>query len=410
MNRSKWMLVLLAGGLAGVVCALAQTGGSTTPSSTSVTYDSSLPDIPFVGAWDGDQPDCSDPDAETDCWKCEKSSSGNSAFPVPKYWYETDFTCPTFSMSNTVQSNCYCVLVGGKLTDIVSADYTAKDGRKHYESSIECCGGEPPEAEAITQNIEWNWTTAGLATEPASGHGQAATFEYTVPKGAFAIDVSFSAKAIPSDTNCPEITAGPEVIGKITGAGYEKYVTAPTPRAYPKPEYVEGMIVGSTGQVGFGSSYMKISQNLECKPVCENSSCPLYRLEGKFGPYEINIKVVSCIMVTVTGCDQPLYPLGSCKPRSDERKKETLAHEQKHLDLWWDFIDEWNMKVENFSLFDSCDFANKEKDMLIAEFTIARIEMNKRQDSHCPDFAGDPYYNFNGCGTEFFTDKYKQCP
>ena len=388
-NHSIWILALLAAGL--TLCVAHKTAGET------FDYNGN-PDQPFPDAWGDPDVDCDDPHdpGESDCWKCEGSSP---AVPVPKFQWILTRDCPTFSMSNTVQSNCYCVLAGEKLSDSYTAEYVATDGKKSYSPSIDGCGGDPPEDEPITQDIEWTWSTSGLATVPASGKEQTATFDYIVPEGSFSIEVIFSAKATPSDTNCNEITAGPEVIGKITGGGYSKYIPPPTTRDNPQPQYVEGIIINSDGDEGFGSSSMGISHHFECNPVCVNSGCELYRIEGKYGVYSTSIRSVKCIKVTVNGCSDPI---GSCKPRSQDRMNESLAHEQKHLNLWWDFIDEWNAKVEDLGLFDSCDFCNIAKNEFIAEFNIAYAEMLTRQKEHCPDFDGDPLYSYNGCGTEIF--------
>lgn len=410
MNRSKWMPVLLAGGLACTGCAVAQTGGGTPPSPSPVTYDSSKPDNPFVGAWDGEQLDCSDPHAETKCWKCEQSASGNSAFPVPKYWYETEVTCPQLKIKEKTHNECVCELVGTKKTVQVQATADTTEGKWRYVPKGEPgCGKNGPDNPIKFKEIKWAWKTIGRPGGDIMNMGDLATFDYVVPKGDVDISVVFKARGFPDHAQCGVLTSASRVVGRITGAGYEKYIPPPTPRNFPNPEYVEGMIVRSDGESGFGSSSMSMSQYFECKPVCEDSSCPLYRIEGKFGYYAAEIRVVSCIKVTVDGCNLPPSPRGSCKPRSKARQDETLEHEKKHLVIYWDFIDEWNRNVENLGLFDSCNFANKEKDKLISDFTKAKIALNKRQESHCPDYAGAPIYDFNGCGDEIFMDKFLKC-
>lgn len=399
MNRTQWILAIMAMGLTCAIAEKRSEGGSET-----ITYDGN-PDNPFPGAWGDPDVDCSDPHGpgESDCWKCEGSSP---AVAVPKFHWILTRNCPAFELTGETKSNCYCVLAGSKMSDSITAEFKETTGSVSYASSITGCGGTPPDEKPIDLSVEWAWSTSGLATEPSAGTSQTATFGYTVPKGPFSIDVTFTAKGTPSDSKCETVSAGPRVVGKITGAGYEKYIPPPTPRDYPDPQYVEGIIVSEDGKTGFGDYHISFSQHFDCEPVCENSACPLYRLEGKFAVHDIRIRVVSCIKVTVDGCDDPI---GTCKPRSEERKSESLAHEKKHLELWWDFIDEWNKKIENFCLFDSCDYANQEKNKLIAEFTIAKHAMSARQGSHCPDFNGDARYDINGCGTEFFTGKFREC-
>jgi hypothetical protein len=244
-------------------------------------------------------------------------------------------------MRNTVQSNCYCVLAGDELTDSVSAGYEAEDGKKYYESSIEGCGGDPPEEEPITLGIEWSWSTAGLTTDPASGTDSTATFEYTVPEGPFSIDVSFSAKATPSDTNCNEITAGPEVVGKITGEGYEKRSILPINIIYPSPRYVTTPPTDGQGNTGWGSLTVTISNDLECESVCSSTDCEKWRINGCFN-LDASMTILSCLSVTADDCNKQK---GECRERTFIEKVQTEHHEQKHYDLWRTFIDEWNERI-----------------------------------------------------------------
>lgn len=398
MKHSQWMPILLAAGLAWN--AAQRAAGET------IEY-SGDPDHPFPGAWDPDIVcEKGENTPETECWKCEGESP---SVEVPKYEWILTRECPTFSMSNTVQSNCYCVLVGGELSDNITADCVAEDGRKYYEPSIEGCGGEPPEEETITLTIEWNWTTSGLTTVPASGQGQTASFKYTVPKGPFAIDVSFSAIAIPSDTNCAEIATGPEVVGQISGGGYELYSISPVRRVYPPPKYVEGLLTGHDNDRGFGRIKFKImGPKFMCEEVCSGADCNLYRLEGACGIIVGDMEVASCIEVVLDICGD--MPKGTCRPRYSFDIKRTIAHEKKHLDLWWDFIDYWNNEIMNMGLFDSCDFAEDAGEELVEKFNEAYAIMKQQQESHCPHFAGDLKFAINGCGYEFPYGGDRACP
>ncbi len=397
-RHSIGIAALLAGWV--VLCAARQAVG------TTFTYNGN-PDHPFPGAWGDPDVDCSDPHdpGESECWECQGSSP---AVAVPKFEWILTRECPTFSMSNTVQSNCYCVLAGSRMTESVSAGYEAEDGRKYFEPSVDGCGGDPPEEEAITQDIEWDWSTSGLSTVPASGTGQTADFEYTVPRGEFSIDVSFSAKATPSDTNCAEITAGPEVVGKISGEGYQRYAISPVRRVYPPPNLVQGLVTGSNNDRGFGRiNYKILGPKFMCEDVCSDVECKMVRLEGSAGIVVGDMDVASCIKVTVDGCS---LPKGSCNPRNSYDIARTIAHEKKHLDIWWDFIDQWNNEIMNMGLFDSCEFAEDEGRKLIIRFNRAYAKVKQQQKDHCPNFAGEQKYTINGCGSEFPYGGVRTCP
>ncbi|NLG34445.1 MAG: hypothetical protein GX548_03735 [Lentisphaerae bacterium] len=380
MKHSQWMPILLAAGLAWN--AAQRAAGET------IEY-SGDPDHPFPGAWNPDIVcEKGENTPETECWKCEGESP---SVEVPKYEWILTRECPTFSMSNTVQSNCYCVLVGGELSDNITADCVAEDGRKYYEPSIEGCGGEPPEEETITQTIEWNWTTSGLTTVPASGQGQTASFKYTVPKGPFAIDVSFSAIAIPSDTNCAEIATGPEVVGQITGAGYEKYQPPEQEKKNPTPQMVAWPLY-SDGKKVWGKIQYRIKNCLTTAPVCEGTDCSLCRTEGYFYLIDVGILVVTNMVVTGNNCD---LDAGSSRSRTETRITETIDHEQLHLVQLERFVAEWNAKISDLSLADSCDFADELLEEFKDEFKAA-YDLFK-QSPHCPEFDGAATFAFDGC-------------
>lgn len=378
---SQWIPVALAAALAW--------SGALKAEGETFTYEGD-PDHPFPDAWGDPDVDCSDPHdpGESECWKCESDSPPK---PMPKFEWILTRECPTFSMSNTVQSNCYCVLEGGELTDSITADYTAEDGRKYYEPSIEGCGGEPPEEEAITQTIQWDWTTSGLTTVPASGQGQTASFKYTVPKGPFSIDVSFSAKATPSDTNCAEITAGPEVVGLITGAGYEKYQPPEPEKKNPTPQMVAWPLY-SDGDRVWGKLQYRIKNCLTPAPVCEGTDCSLCRIEGYFYLIDVGILVVTNMVVTANNCD---LGVGSSRSRTETRITETIDHEQLHLAQLESFVADWNAKIPDLSLADSCDYAQIILDEFLTEYEAAKIIFE--DNPHCPEFNGAATFGFDGC-------------
>lgn len=380
-NQTRWILALLAAGLAfGVAEKVA-----------GETFDyNGNPDQPFPDAWGDPDVDCNDPHdpGESDCWICQ---GGSPAVAVPKFQWILTRVCPTFSMSNTVKSNCYCLLAGGTMSDSFTADYVATDGKKTYAPSIDGCGGESPEEEPITQDIEWTWSTSGLTTVPASGKEQTATFDYTVPEGAFSIEVVFSAKAKPSDTNCNEITAGPEVVGKITGGGYTKYIPPEIPPKNPTPEEVMGPIMCS-GEESWGCFSYRLLNCLTTKPVCEGSDCSMCRIEGYFYLMDVRIQIATGMVVTAENCD---LPIGSVRPRTEGRITESTDHEQLHLKLVEEFLAEWNAKISDLSLADSCDYAREILREFMDEFRAAYDDF--KNDPHCPEYDGEQLYGFDGC-------------
>ena len=384
-NHSIWILALLAAGL--TLCVAHKTAGET------FDYNGN-PDQPFPDAWGDPDVDCDDPHdpGESDCWKCEGSSP---AVPVPKFQWILTRDCPTFSMSNTVQSNCYCVLAGEKLSDSYTAEYVATDGKKSYSPSIDGCGGDPPEDEPITQDIEWTWTTSGLATDPPNGTTQTASFDYTVPNGSFSIDVIFSAQTIPSDTNCIGTSAGPELIGRITGAGYTNRDIPSVCASYPTPTEVPYPLQ-SGGQDDWGQLIPHIWADLHCESLCVNTDCKQCRVGGQFH-FEADILILSCLPVRADNCS---LAKGECKPLAQFEKDDAIMHEQKHYDMYCNFIDEWNEDIENDNeMFDSCDAINAYiQGVLYPAFRYALDQLNKRQVDHCPDFANEILYSMGQCG------------
>jgi hypothetical protein len=381
-KRSSWIPVVLAVGLAlsaaeKAACKTIEYGGD--------------PNHPFPDAWGDPDVDCADFHGvhETECWKCESLSP---PVEVPNFTWEKTVECPTFNMSHSEQNNCYCVLVGSKLSDSVTAEYEAEDGKKHYESSIEGCGGEPPEDEPITLDIKWSWSTSGLTTDPPAGTEQTATFDYTVPEGPFSIDVSFSAKAIPSDTDCSEITAGPEVVGTITGEGYEKYQPPEPEKKNPTPQMVAWPLFESSGSKAWGKIQYRIKNCLTTEPVCEGADCSLCRIEGYFYLIDVGILVVTNMVVTAKDCN---LDVGSSRSRTETRITETIDHEQLHLVQLENFVAEWNAKIPDLSLADSCGYEQVILDEFLKEFEGAKAEFMKSP--HCPEFDGAATFGFDGC-------------
>ena len=314
MNRSNWMLVLLAGGLAcAAVCAVAQNGGSATPSSTAVTYDSSLPDIPFVGAWDGDKPDCSDPDAETECWKCEKSSSGFSAFPVPKYWYEPTSTCPQLKIKEKTHDECVCELVGTKKTAQIQATADTTDGKWWYVPKGKSgCGKDGPENPIKFKEIRWAWKTMGRPGGDTMANGDLASFEYVVPNGDVNISVEFKARGFPDYAQCGFVDDGPTVVGTIQGKGIAKLVIPKITTQYPSPNPVNALIFD--GNEAWGLMTPDIHRLLTISPVCQFSAyCLNYQIQGQF-TFTAKIDILSCITIEDDGC--PEGKKGSALPQN----------------------------------------------------------------------------------------------
>ena len=409
MNRSKRILALLAGGLACACCSMAQSGGGTTPNPTTVTYDSSRPDYPFVGAWEGDQPDCSDPDTETDCWKCEASSGKGSAFPVPKYWYEVEIKCPTLQIKGGTHNECVCVLEGTKNAVKVQATLDKADGYWRYVPKGETgCGKTGTENLIKFKEPRWAWKTVGRPGGDIMETGDLASFDYVVPSGKHNITVIFQARGIPDYGQCGPVTTAEAIVGEITGTGYSMYKILPVMRDYPREKYVSGMVEGEAEKEGFGRVIYRIfGAKFECVEVCSGTDFKMYRLEGSFGIVIEDMEVSSCIDVTADGCNMSK---GSCRPRNSFDIKRTVAHEKKHLDLWWDFIDKWNSEIMQLGFFSSCEYAEMEGEKLIERFNEAYAILKKQQKDHCPHFAGDLLFSINGCGSEFPYGGDRICP
>ena len=91
---------------------------------------------------------------------------------------------------------------------------------------------------------------------------------------------------------------------------------------------------------------------------------------------------------------------GDCKALLQHEKEDTIWHEQKHYDLWREFIDEWNADIANSTeTFDSCDAINAYIEaVFIPAFSYSAEQMNNRQQAHCPDFANEILYGMDKCG------------
>ncbi len=396
MNRFKWIPVLLAGGLTGAVCAMAQNGGSAAPSSTAVTYDSSLPDIPFVGAWGGDKPDCSDPHAETECWKCEKSASGFSAFPVPKYWYETTNTCPQLKIKEKTHDECVCELVGTKKTVQVQATADTTDGKWWYvPKGVSGCGKDGPENPIKFKEIRWAWRTYGRPGGDIAKSGDIASFDYDVPNGDVNISVVFKARGIPDYAQCGLVNAGPTEVGTIQGKGVGKLVIPKISTTYPTPHEVTNPPTDGNGNKGWGVLYSSLSNDLDAESVCSASDCEKYRIKGQFY-YEADMMILSCLPVTGDNCS---LPKGACRKLDMLEKLAVELHEQKHYDAWRTFTDKWNGVVMAAPLFNSRLDADIFISSLLIDYLLDLDITRQRGRSHCPDFDGEVLYSLGDpCG------------
>lgn len=365
------------------------------------------PDAPFEGAWGEPDIDCGDPHGveESECWQCE---GGSPPIALPKFEWRVVRECPSFSISPEVTTSCRCDPSGLRNQYSCSADYTAKDGRKYYLPSIEGCGGPPPPEEPITQTVKWKWHTQGLPTEPSSGEGPTASFEYTVPTGQFSIDVCFQAESVPSDLKCERTTSGPQIVNRIIGEGVESVSIPPVTRKYPQPSYVDGVITKRNGERGFGSSKAPVAlDRLMCLPVCASSlECTQFRLVGRVRITNISIRIAKSIEVTKTGCD---LPVGSFRPREPENIERTIEHEKKHVAIWFDFVDHWNNEINKLGWFDTCDAAEFAGADLTQRYNAAYGRLLAEQNAHCPHFAGEDVYGPTGCGGESRTG-IRECP
>ena len=406
MNRSKWMLALLAGGLVCAVCSLAQTGGGATPGTTAVTYDSSMPDTPFVGAWDGDQPDCSDPHAETECWKCEQSASGNSAFPVPKYWYETEVTCPKLEIKDKTHDECVCELEGTKKTVQVQATADTTDGKWRYVPKGEPgCGKDGPDNPIKFKEIKWAWKTVGRPGGDLMKIGDLATFDYVVPNGDVNISVVFKAKGIPDDSRCSAVMDGPETVGKIIGSGVPKIYIPKVSTTYPTPNPVDSLVT-TKGSDAWGLLRPLIDpSSLSISGVCNSyAACIEYQIQGQFA-FSATIDILSCITIADDGC--PEGKKGSCFPRDKYWLDITEKHEQVHYDAYRVFVDKWNQVVMNEPLYSSYAAAFSRLKDIIKLYNAELTDLIDEQKLHAsPGFKGMPTHEHNGCAWEFKTGTY----
>lgn len=356
------------------------------------------------------RPDCGDPPPEVDdpspgdgndCWEYRESEGWVQMFEC----IEEIIECPEVTCEPVPSEGCACLKIGDSETfTFTKPKWTVGPGLKEIKPDNPDCG-DAREVEFHAKE-EDSWEVSGgedvVTVSPRKGNGDAEFTATAIAVGEAALAVTWR-MTLTMDENCPKEFSEP---GPTASVGvYEKYEAPDPPRKYPDPEYVEGLIAGRDGGEGFGDNHVYFGHNIHCVPLCEEP-CSLCRLEGTFGIYNPSIRVVSCIDVTVDGCISA--PRGSCKPRSEDRKAESLAHEQKHLDLWYDFLDEWNEKVENMDPF-VCDEANNKIEELLDDFTEAKNAMSARQGSHCPDFDGDARYDVNGCGDEIFMNEFREC-
>ena len=365
------------------------------------------PDDPFEGAWGEPDIDCGDPHGleESECWQCE---GGSPPIALPKFEWHVVRECPTFSISPEVTTSCRCDPSGSRNQYSCSADYTAKDGRKYYLPSIEGCGGPPPPEEPITQTVKWKWFTQGVPTEPSSGEGPTASFEYTVPTGQFSIDVYFQAESQPSDLKCERTTSSPQIVSRIIGEGVESGDIPPVAREYPQPSYVDGVITTVSGKRGFGASTPYAALDLlVCVPVCNSAlGCTSFRLAGRVIIKDLRIKISRSIEVTKTGCD---LPVGSFRPREPDNIMRSIEHEKKHVDILFDFVDRWNNEINKLGWFETCDAAEFAGEDLKNRYNVAYATLLEEQQSHCPHFAGEDAYGVGECGNEIWTG-IRECP
>ena len=397
MNRSKWIRALLAGGLVCAVCALAQ-------SPTTVTYDSSMPDSPFVGAWDGDQPDCSDPHAETECWKCEQSASGNSAFPVPKYWYETEVTCPKLEIQEKTHNECVCELEGTKKTVKVQATADTTDGKWRYVPKGEPgCGKDGPDNPIKFKEIKWAWKTIGRPGGDLMDKGDLATFDYVVPNGDVNISVVFKAKGIPDDSRCIAVTDGPKTVGIISGQGVARVNIPKISTQYPEPNMVDFLQVDGTNV--WGVMTPKVQPLLTIGNVCNTyANCVKYQIQGQYS-FEATIDILSCIKITQDNC--PQGEKGSCTPREADWLKVTKTHENTHYDAYRVFIDKWNQVIMDEPLYNTLIAAKTRRKDLMQQFDDERWILAYTQFLHlAPEFSGQFKHDHTACGWEYKTGEY----
>lgn len=233
--------------------------------------------------------------------------------------------------------------------------------------------------------------------------GDLATFDYVVPKGDVNISVVFKARGFPDHAQCGSVDDGPTVVGSIAGTGVNKH-SIPRDWTYPVPQPVPDLI-DSQGRFVWGLLEPVLFNTLTYVSVCSSSGCTKYQIQGQFHQCS-TIKIRSCTTVTATGCPQKV---GECVGRSQKYLKETEDHENKHYDIYRELVHTWNDKVEDAPLYQSPEDAYAKIMELRRSFNEERARVDIRQQSHCPDFAGDSTRGHDGCGREFFVWVYV-CP
>ena len=160
------------------------------------------------------------------------------------------------------------------------------------------------------------------------------------------------------------------------------------------------------GKNGWGKLTSTIYNDLDCEEICSSTGCGMWRIKGQIY-YSANMEILSCLPVTGENCT---LNKGDCRERTTIEKNESEVHERKHFNLWREFINEWNDRIENDkTTFKTCEDIKNYIDILLIAFEYEKEQMISRQNSHCPDFSLEPVYRMDDpCGHQLFSH-FRKC-
>ena len=340
------------------------------------------------------QPEKEDPSPgdSTECWEYKNSDGWVRLFDCVE-----ELSCPTVENEPVPGEGCACLKIGdGDSFSFTMPTWTIKAGKKTKGPDNPNCGDTVETPIEPEGSDSWVVTGGGSAASasPLSGSGDAAFTVTGLDEGSTSFAVTWK-YTLSMEEDCPKEFTVPGPV--VTVDVYKPYIVPPTPRNPPPPEYVFPPLLAPDGSADAGQIQYSISHNLHCAKICSPPDCEKYRIEGKFHIEITAIKIVKCYTVKADGCP---HVKGTCVSRSSYNMDLTHQHELKHAELWYDFIDEWNREVSALGEFNSCDDAQAALNIMMNNFVKAKVDMKKRQSSHCPDFDGEVQYGATQCGNE----------
>jgi hypothetical protein len=332
--------------------------------------------------------DCTPPCYE---W-VESGSGGGSGHCEPVFEVKKELLqCPTLEMESPGPPTCVCSPTGTASAVVAAPPFRVPQvGKcKTYYDPAEC--GEEEINDFGFEEYVWTWTVSGVQATPNAGSGQTAEFDYEVPEGSFNITVNFQLVGKPEKPDgcaCEDVTVSGSG-APINGRGYAGIDIKP----YTCPEPQVNGVAPPAGKTHI--SYA--TPILYCVQICSSPCSPKWRVEG-WAPKLVNsIWVAAKVPVTDPYC-RALF--GDARDRTQDNIARTLAHEMKHCEIWLAFVNQFNAKIMNGPLFDTAAECEAHAAALLKEWEDGYKDLRQRNNSHCPDFAGEEKYELTECGEE----------